>query len=162
MKSNKSDHLDDVLKLIKTFAHGYLGVDVQTEGAAHGLEVIASELSALNKMIDANPVQKEGMAAPAGIHLLNELTASIPGVVYQYRVKGGQMEFTFVSQAALAILGATPEAIYKDSELPFLKVHPEDLGPLRAAMDESDIRGRKLVHTFRILMDGGGGRQVGE
>ncbi|HEU4718167.1 MAG TPA: PAS domain S-box protein [Bacteroidia bacterium] len=87
---------------------------------------------------------------------LHEVTASIPGVVYQYKVfPGGKMEFTFVSEGSKKTWGLAPEEVYADSTAPFRSIHPEDYERVMNAIDESNHSVRFLSVIFRIVMNGG-------
>ncbi|PTN33592.1 PAS domain-containing sensor histidine kinase [Desulfonatronum sp. SC1] len=61
----------------------------------------------------------------ASKRLLTEITANIPGVVYQYQASGkDQGSFTFISEGIWNLFGLPAESTLRDPELFFERVHP--------------------------------------
>ena len=86
---------------------------------------------------------------------LRQMTAGLPGVLYQYRIRDdGTAEFPYVSDAAQAIFDVDAEAIVKDSSNIFRIVHPDDV----KAIAESTIRTPRpdsvWQQEFRCLIRG--------
>ncbi|TVR02062.1 MAG: PAS domain-containing sensor histidine kinase [Desulfovibrionales bacterium] len=62
----------------------------------------------------------------ASKRLLTEITANIPGVVYQYQAVGqGRSRFTFISAGIWNLFGLPPEHTIREPELFFDRVDPE-------------------------------------
>lgn len=62
----------------------------------------------------------------ASKRLLTEITANIPGVVYQYQASGkDQGSFTFISEGIWNLFGLPAESTLRDPELFFERVDPE-------------------------------------
>lgn len=74
---------------------------------------------------------------------LLELTANIPGVVFQYQLRpDGSRNFPFISSTVEELYGLTPDAIYADPERLFRLVHPAD----------ADKLGRSIAESARIML----------
>lgn len=88
--------------------------------------------------------------------LIREITASIPGVVYQFQMEpDGKMFFSFVSDGANEILNVSPEAIYGDAQKAFSMVHPEELKSVMESIQESASTISPWSKIFRATMQPG-------
>lgn len=72
------------------------------------------------------------------------LAENSPAIIYRYRFSP-QPGFEYVSPAATAITGYTPEEHYNDPELGFKLVHPEDIAVLQQAAQASAPPGKPLI-----------------
>lgn len=83
------------------------------------------------------------------------LAENAPDIIFRYRL-GPDPGFEYVSPAAAAIVGYTPEEHYADPELGLTLVHPEDRGVLSAAtqglLPEKDPVSLRWVHRSGQLI----------
>lgn len=78
---------------------------------------------------------------------LEKIAAAVPGVIYTFRLRpDGTMCFPYASAAAIELFGLRPEALTNDGTAAFARVHPDDLGPLNAAIAES----ARTLRPFRL------------
>lgn len=83
---------------------------------------------------------------------LREITASLPGIVYQYITDAaGKLTFTFLSDGIKQYQDDKAEDIYKDSSLLFAKVHPDDIRKLVSAIEASNKKMKPLTIAYRIF-----------
>lgn len=88
---------------------------------------------------------------------LREITASLPGVVYQMAVKpDGKILFNFLSDGIKNYLDEKIEDIYKDSSILLSKIYPEDVGRLNAAIALSNKNLTPLTISYRTFIKGRG------
>ncbi|MFN8299747.1 MAG: PAS domain-containing protein [Chitinophagales bacterium] len=82
---------------------------------------------------------------------LREISASIPGVVFQFEIDTtGQQRFSFISAGAVQTLGISPEEIIADAEEGFRRIYPEDLANVRNTIAASAANFVPWLCTFRI------------
>ncbi len=80
------------------------------------------------------------------------LAENAPDLIYRYRL-GPERGFEYVSPAATAITGYTPEEHYADPDLGFKIVHPQDQSQLQAYMQGGGIFAQTL--SFRWIRKDG-------
>lgn len=86
---------------------------------------------------------------------LKEITATIPGVVYQYQLdKSGEMRFRFASEGTNLLFGFTPEELLQDANLMINLFHPEDAADLMASIQPSADALSIWEYEFRVLQNG--------
>lgn len=69
---------------------------------------------------------------------LERLSQHVPGVIYQYQLRpDGHSSFPYASGAIEAIYGCTPEAAMRDAGVVFAVLHPDDLAPVAASIQQS-------------------------
>ncbi len=106
---------------------------------------------AISAIRDISKAQKINEAIIESERKLKDITATIPGIVYQFRVlPNNKFEFTFLSEGATEIWGVSPEQVYRDGSLPFTKIHKDDLPAVFESMHASNISGEIVNITFRI------------
>ena len=75
----------------------------------------------------------------------------MPGVIYQFVLRpDGTSCMPFVSDGARQIFEVAPDDVREDASPIFKKIHPEDLPPLNAAIQESARTLEHHNHEFRI------------
>ena len=75
------------------------------------------------------------------------IVATLPGVVFSFRRRpDGSSTIPYASPATETIYGLRPDELATDSAAAFAPIHPDDLGPLLASIDES-ARSLSLLHT---------------
>lgn len=82
--------------------------------------------------------------------LLN-LTAHLPGVVYQYQQwPDGRAAFPYASAALKRIYGVTPEQVKTDATPVFAAIHEEDLAGLASSIEHSRQQLLEWRHEYRV------------
>ncbi|MCX6291167.1 MAG: PAS domain S-box protein, partial [Bacteroidetes bacterium] len=82
---------------------------------------------------------------------LTELSASIPGIVYQFKLSAdGSMSYPFVSEGVYELSGLTPKEIYENSHVTFSIVHEDDVASLFQSIQTSAQTLQPWFHIFRI------------
>jgi len=95
-----------------------------------------------------NIIETRHTAETESERLLKEISASIPGLVYQFKTDaGGVQSFTYVSEGARSRLGIEPREIYGNDNVGFEIVHPDDLAPL--------LKSIKVSTDAKVLTDNG-------
>ncbi len=95
--------------------------------------------------------KETNMQEREAVRLLREISSSIPGLVYQFKVdKHGNQTFPYVSEGSRTLLGIEPQEIYDDVQLGFAKVHPDDLEPLLFSIKDSSNTLQQWLFTFRV------------
>ncbi len=91
------------------------------------------------------------------------LMSNLPGMVYQCLNNPPDFTFTFVSEGSYALTGYRPEELMNNNMLKFLDmIHPEDVGPLEKANNETLVIGLPLDTTFRLIMKDGSVKWIWE
>jgi len=90
-------------------------------------------------------------------NLLNNLTAMVPGVVYQFRMyPDGHSCFPVSSRGMYDIYGVTPEEVRTDASIVFTRLHPDDRERVVETILES-AKNQTLYHSdFRVMLPGKG------
>ncbi|MEK7225183.1 MAG: PAS domain S-box protein, partial [Bacteroidota bacterium] len=87
---------------------------------------------------------------------LREITASLPGVVYQIVITNdGKIRFNFLSDSISKYMDEKADEIYKDSNLLLSKIHPDDIGRLMAAIAVSTKKREPLTIIYRTKIKNG-------
>ena len=82
---------------------------------------------------------------------LSDLTAQLPGAVYQFRRNGpGQYAFPFASQQVTALFGVTPQEVTEDASRLFAQIHPPDLPALLESIEHSAQTLTPWRHRFSV------------
>lgn len=96
-----------------------------------------------------------------GKRRLEELTAGIPGVVYQFRrLPDGTEFFDFVNVGTETVFGVSPDEIYADPDLVWSFIHPDDIPAMRESAAKSWVELRPWRHECRIVARNGAVRWV--
>lgn len=83
--------------------------------------------------------------------LLSKLTASAPGMVYQYQLlPDGSFRFPYVSLAVNEIFELSEEMAMQDADLVFSRIHPDDLAGLMKSIEVSAMSLTPWSHEFRV------------
>ncbi len=73
---------------------------------------------------------------------LKQLTDSVPGMIYEYRLKpDGNISFPYVSSGCRDILGLEPQLLQRDANLAFGNIHPDDI---TSFIDKGNISAQTL------------------
>jgi PAS domain S-box-containing protein len=85
--------------------------------------------------------------------LLNNLTAQVPGVVYQYRLyPDGRSAFPYSSPGMFDIYEVTSEEVRKDASAVFTRLHPDDLPYIVDTIYESARNQTFYQSEFRVIL----------
>ena len=82
---------------------------------------------------------------------LHDISASIPGLIYQFRLTPDHhMHFTYISEGSVALLGLTPEEVYRDIKIAFRNINRDDLPGVLESIQTSARRLEQFKYEFRI------------
>lgn len=94
--------------------------------------------------------------------LLREITAQVPGAVYQYRVRpDGTREFPYISEGVRELCGLDPRDVMVDASAVMSKTIHEDYAMVEASIIESARTLSPWNCEFRIRLDDGSVRWIG-
>ncbi|MBK8805284.1 MAG: PAS domain S-box protein [Bacteroidales bacterium] len=85
--------------------------------------------------------------------MLQNLTAQVPGVVYQYRLNAdGSSSFPYSSEGMYEIYEVTSDEVRTDASPVFTRIHPEDFNYIVETIQES-ARNLSVYHSeFRVIL----------
>lgn len=87
---------------------------------------------------------------------LQKIAASVPGVIYQLRLKpDGSFYFPYASEAIKDLCGVTPEEVMKNATLAFDRTLPEDYDELLQSIKKSSENLTVWQHEYRLKADDG-------
>lgn len=85
---------------------------------------------------------------------LSDLTAQLPGVVYQFRrTADGKYKFPFASRRLLEVFGVSPTDVIDDAGPLLARVDADDLPALRQSIEISAKEMTTWHHRFRVCRD---------
>ncbi|MFN0098965.1 MAG: PAS domain S-box protein, partial [Gemmatimonadaceae bacterium] len=97
--------------------------------------------------------------AAAQSALLQNLSRQVPGVIYQFRLyPDGRSCFPFASEAMWDIYEFHPEDVREDASKVFDRLHPEDVGSVRAAIEVSARTLEPWQQLYRVVLPSQGVR----
>jgi PAS domain S-box-containing protein len=98
--------------------------------------------------------EKEATLALAGqLEFLQNITARVPGIVYQSRLRpDGRSSFPFLSEAAAEMLEIDPEALQRDGKLLFERVHPDDKKAMILSLEQSARELTFWRQVYRVVL----------
>jgi PAS domain S-box-containing protein len=88
---------------------------------------------------------------------LRKISRHVPGIVYQYRSRPGDLSrgyFPYVSESVIDLLGVSPQTLMEDAGAFFRMVEREDRGPLERSIVESARMLTTWRWSFRIFRRG--------
>lgn len=102
--------------------------------------------------------QKEAVRAQVQqLKLLQNLTARVPGVVFQAKVDAtGWASFEYVSDSVRDLFGIEAQSLYQEGKALFTRVLEEDQMPLWASIKLATARLAPWMSEFRVPMPGRG------
>ena len=87
---------------------------------------------------------------------LRRIVSSVPGIVFQYRLHAdGTRDFFFLSDGIRDIYGLEPDAAERDIRLMRNMMHPDDVAPFLASMNESANTLAPWQVDYRITLPDG-------
>lgn len=98
--------------------------------------------------------EKEATLALAGqLEFIQNITARVPGIVYQARLRpDGSSTFPYLSQAAADMLEIDPAALQLDGKLLFSRVHPDDKKAMAASLAQSARELSFWRQVYRVVL----------
>jgi PAS domain S-box-containing protein len=94
--------------------------------------------------------------AQSGETLFDHLLAQVPGQLFQlYRGPDGRSELRYASYHSRDVFGVDHQTLMREGAAALLRVHPDDLSGLRAAMAEAEAHGTHWHHEYRIFFPDG-------
>jgi PAS domain S-box-containing protein len=86
---------------------------------------------------------------------MQDLLRNLPVVLYEYAIfPDGQKKFVYLSEAAISILGISPEAVLQDFKLMDSLIHPDDFNSLQDSSAVSHREGKEWYWHGRMLIRG--------
>nr|WP_319269625.1 PAS domain S-box protein [uncultured Draconibacterium sp.] len=119
--------------------------------------VIFDEAGEPTRMIginrDVTEIKKREIELQESYDLLHNLTAQVPGVVYQYRLyPDGTSAFPFSSPGMYNIYEVTSEEVREDASPVFTRLHPDDVDYIVDAINESAKNQTVFESEFRVVL----------
>ncbi|WP_319589421.1 PAS domain-containing protein [uncultured Draconibacterium sp.] len=119
--------------------------------------VIFDEAGEPTRMIginrDVTEIKKREIELQESYDLLHNLTAQVPGVVYQYRLyPDGTSTFPFSSPGMYNIYEVTSEEVREDASPVFTRLHPDDVDYIVDAINESAKNQTVFESEFRVVL----------
>jgi signal transduction histidine kinase/ActR/RegA family two-component response regulator len=86
-------------------------------------------------------------------HILEKLSAHIPGVIYQFQMfPDGRSCFPFASHRIGDIYEVDPQAVRSDASLVYGRIHPDDMDAVTASIEKSARELSTWHHTYRVIL----------
>ena len=86
-------------------------------------------------------------------HVLQKLSAHIPGVIYQFQMfPDGRSCFPFASDRIGDIYEVDPEAVRIDASAVYARIHPDDIDAVTASIEKSARELSLWHHTYRVVL----------
>jgi PAS domain S-box-containing protein len=101
------------------------------------------------------------LALRASEQRLRDMTAEIPDVIYQFRMRpDGAIEFPFMSEGLRRLFEIDPEEVYADPAVIWRLIEPSMLDVFQASIRHSAETMRPWVHNFDVVLRSGERRRV--
>ena len=108
---------------------------------------------------DVTAERQTARALAEQLSLMQNITARVPGMLHQARVRpDGSSSFTFLSGAAADMLELDPQALQQDGRLLFTRIHPDDREALVTALERSGSELTLCRALFRVQLPSKGQR----
>jgi signal transduction histidine kinase/CheY-like chemotaxis protein len=86
-------------------------------------------------------------------HVLERLSAHIPGVIYQFqKFPDGRSCFPFASHRIGDIYEVDAQAVRVNASPVYGRIHPEDIGAVTASIEKSALELSLWHHTYRVIL----------
>ncbi|MDP1570893.1 MAG: PAS domain S-box protein [Vicinamibacterales bacterium] len=110
---------------------------------------------------DITDRKRTELALRASEQQLRDMTAEVPGVIFQFRLRpDGTMEFPFMSDGLRRLFHIEPELAYTDAPRVFSRVVPDQLEGLMASIAQSAQTLALWTHDFDVELEDGERRRV--
>jgi PAS domain-containing protein len=102
---------------------------------------------------DVTAEREAGQALARQLQVLQRITASVPGIVYQARLHAdGRSSFPFVSEAVRQMLELDPDELRTDGRALFSRIHPDDRAEVLEALAKSARQLSALRMVYRAVL----------
>nr|WP_320023123.1 PAS domain S-box protein [uncultured Draconibacterium sp.] len=102
---------------------------------------------------DITEIRKRAKELKESYDLLHNLTAQVPGVVYQYRMyPDGKSAFPFSSPGMYTIYELTPEEVREDASSVLTRIHPDDIDYIVDEINKSAKNQTLFDSEFRVIL----------
>lgn len=102
---------------------------------------------------DITTEKQATLAQAEQLALIRNITARVPGVLFQARLRpDGSSHFPFLSGAAAAMLELDPDDLQRDGKLLFTRVHPDDMAPMLATLAQSARDLTIWRQVYRVML----------
>ncbi len=136
-----------------------LFVTAQHEPAEETRALEAGGVDFITKPFNAAVIRarvRTHLALRAQTHLLQRVTAQVPGMVYQFLLRpDGTSAFPYASNGIRDIYRVAPEAVSGDATAVFTVLHPDDYPAVVASIQESARSGQPWRHRYRVRFSDG-------
>lgn len=103
--------------------------------------------------IDITERKRVHKALAARDHLLEKLSAHVPGGIYQFKVDAnGHASFIYASDGIREIYEIEPQVLQRDAEVVFERIHPEDIDRFRASIRASAKKLSPWREEYRVQL----------
>ncbi|TBW53763.1 diguanylate cyclase [Marinobacter halodurans] len=110
-------------------------------------------LGLLGVAVDMTEYQRAVDALEQNDHLLQDLTANVPGVIYQFLNRpDGSASFPYVSDGIWDIFEITAEQAHEDAANALRRIHAEDAAAVQASIDRSRDNLVPWICEFRVVL----------
>ncbi|WP_052049633.1 EAL domain-containing protein [Leptolyngbya sp. KIOST-1] len=107
-------------------------------------------------ILDVTERKQAQLALEASESRFQSLADNLPGVLFGYQLcPDGSDQFTYLSSGCREVYGVEPSAALADSGLVWAMVHPEDIEPLRQALEFSRRHLATLRSEHRVVLASG-------
>jgi len=107
----------------------------------------------MTSIIDITESKLAQMALEKSRDMIVNLTATVPGVVYQYELRpDGSSAFPFATRGMNDIYEVTPEEVREDASLVFTRLHPDDADRVSELIFESARSLDPFRCEFRVVL----------
>ncbi len=120
------------------------------EGEARGYLAIATDMTDYLRAVDA---------LEQNDRLLQDLTANVPGVIYQFLVRPDDTScFPYISDGVRRVFEISPEEANRDARKALARIHPADIEEVDASIRKSAKQLVPWVSEFRVRLPSYGER----
>ena len=101
---------------------------------------------------DVGATRKEARAIRSERDMFATIAAVVPGAFASYRLRpDGSFQVPFATPSIVNMLGATPEELLADGDIPMKRIHPDDGPALQEALSRSARDMTLLRGEYRVL-----------
>lgn len=121
-----------------------LRIDVAPARAGHTCHLVLTDITASR---NAEAATREKLT------LLSNLSANLPGILFQYRLDpDGTTRFTYISRAIRTMYGVNEDEAARDANTLGQHVHPDDQAALATSMLQSAKTLKPWRHEYRMIL----------
>jgi len=96
----------------------------------------------------------EEVKLQAGLERLSNISGTIPGMIYEYRLsEDGQSSFPYSSEGVKAMYGVTPQEVKENANQIFDLIHTADINTLKASIADTAETFDEWFVEYRVIVD---------